>query len=370
MLTTPTLLTADFETDPLASGWHAPNGEITPAMRWSAEDACTGTHSLALDTTDGAHGFWESPRFPVADRQYFRITFATKAQSLAMWALYFYDADGQLISGDHYSSFDASEAWVEQTYCAKTKFPGVTASFVLYAMPGNIVHLDALRVTAIERATAEAWAHATTDAMPPMPYVPPADAGARLPRTLARLRAGGPFRIVMLGDSIANDTSNSPYDLFLERVFPGAEIEVRFTGKGGTGWRVYQDEVAARVLAHQPDLVIFLAISNKPEDYHAPLTRIYEEARAALPETEFLLCPPHIDSEEKRAQRANALAFAAAHGIELFDLYQVWQDYIAVLDAAGLGAAYIMRDKCHMNTRGHLLTAHALAAFFTQAASR
>jgi len=42
-------------------------------------------------------------------------------------------------------------------------------------------------------------------------YVPPSDRWTFLPRTRKRLLEGGALRIVMLGDSIVNDTSRSSW---------------------------------------------------------------------------------------------------------------------------------------------------------------
>jgi len=46
-------------------------------------------------------------------------------------------------------------------------------------------------------------------AMEPLQYTPPADRWQFIPKTIQRLRDGGTLRIVMLGDSIVNDTGSS-----------------------------------------------------------------------------------------------------------------------------------------------------------------
>ena len=61
--------------------------------------------------------------------------------------------------------------------------------------------------------------------MPPVQYMPPVDRWERLPRTKERLLGGGTLRVVMLGDSIVNDTSRSCWNLLVERRHPTCWIE-------------------------------------------------------------------------------------------------------------------------------------------------
>ena len=46
------------------------------------------------------------------------------------------------------------------------------------------------------------------------------------PARRQRLASGGPLRIVMLGDSICNETSKSLYETLLARIYPKAKIEI------------------------------------------------------------------------------------------------------------------------------------------------
>jgi hypothetical protein len=62
------------------------------------------------------------------------------------------------------------------------------------------------------------------------------------PARRQRLASGGPLRIVMLGDSICNDTSKSLYETLLARIYPKAKIEIVTSVRGGTGCWYYKDE--------------------------------------------------------------------------------------------------------------------------------
>ena len=62
--------------------------------------------------------------------------------------------------------------------------------------------------------------------MSPVTYRPPEDRWANLPITAAVLCHGeGTLRIVMLGDSIVNDTSRSRWDDLLRKTYPKCRIE-------------------------------------------------------------------------------------------------------------------------------------------------
>ncbi len=58
--------------------------------------------------------------------------------------------------------------------------------------------------------------------IPKVNYVPPPDRWQYLPRTAAALaKPGGELRIVMLGDSIVNDTARSRWGVELQDRYPG-----------------------------------------------------------------------------------------------------------------------------------------------------
>ena len=61
--------------------------------------------------------------------------------------------------------------------------------------------------------------------MPPVRYTPPAGRWQHLPRTAAVLNKGeGELRVVLLGDSIVNDTSRSGWDLLIRRKYPRVKV--------------------------------------------------------------------------------------------------------------------------------------------------
>ena len=101
--------------------------------------------------------------------------------------------------------------------------------------------------------------------MPPVRYEPPAGRWENLPRTKSCLTEGGILGVVMLGDSIVNDTSRSGWNLVLERQYPKCSIEkiTSVRGSAGCWWYKEAGRMHKFVLDHNPDLVIIGGISQR-----------------------------------------------------------------------------------------------------------
>jgi len=101
----------------------------------------------------------------------------------------------------------------------------------------------------------------------PVRYSPPAERWDKLPRTRQLLIDGGVLRVVMLGDSIVNDTSRSGWDYVVARRHPRCVIEKTTSVRGSTGcwWYKESGRVQKFVLDHNPDLVILGGISHRDD---------------------------------------------------------------------------------------------------------
>lgn len=101
--------------------------------------------------------------------------------------------------------------------------------------------------------------------IPPVQYRPPAERWDKLPKTSKALTEGGTLRVVMLGDSIVNDTSRSCWNFIVERRHPRCRIEKITCVRGSTGcwWYKYPGRVQKFVLDHKPDLVLIGGISHR-----------------------------------------------------------------------------------------------------------
>ncbi len=180
----------------------------------------------------------------------------------------FLDADGKEIVADDYDSIAATPTWQLYELCFRAH---ADARHAQIRLRRNYMRADApplevknVRVEKISPAEAAAWAAGLAGTCPVISFEPAADRGRQLPKTMAKLAAGGRLRIVMLGDSICNDTSNSLYEALIAERYPGAVIEVVTSVRGGTGCQYYKDEnrVQPYVLDYRPDLVMIAGISH------------------------------------------------------------------------------------------------------------
>ena len=89
--------------------------------------------------------------------------------------------------------------------------------------------------------------------MPPVTYQPPEDRWANLPITASVLGKGeGTLRIVMLGDSIVNDTSRSRWDDLLRKAYPEMPDRSHDLRAGRDRMLVVQGAVAAEAVRAGP----------------------------------------------------------------------------------------------------------------------
>ena len=101
----------------------------------------------------------------------------------------------------------------------------------------------------------------------PLDFAPEGDRTALLPRTMDALKTGKPWRVVMLGDSIIQDTFHSQFHALLKREFPKSDVEWILSMRGGTGCWHYclAENFYSYVVDHRPDLLIIGGISNWAE---------------------------------------------------------------------------------------------------------
>lgn len=350
----------DFERNPLDEDWRMVwTDTVGKNVAWEAR--AEGGHCLRL--TDGRIF---TPLFTVKPGQYYRLTVSVTGDGRPMWSVFFRDSYGYYLSGDHYGGLDATAAWTTQRVIFSTKFPGVSACLLLTSGGPETLRVDDLRLETITPADADAETAALAKTMPAI--LPPAaqDAETLLPHIRAKLRKGGALRAVVLGDSIGNDLSNSPLDVLLQRAYPKASVELRFTGRGSTGYDIFRRSVDYTVVKYKPDLVVLLAITNRRDsDLTDNLQSIIDEIRHDLPETDILLVTPHVDEFSPNqlpgsAQRETLRALATKNRLALVDLLAAWQAYLKSVEKP---QEWLLRDVVHMNERGRLVTATAVAAW-------
>ncbi|NUQ65053.1 MAG: hypothetical protein HUU20_21525 [Pirellulales bacterium] len=212
-------------------------------------------------------------------------------------------------------------------------------------------------------------------AMESVQYTPPDGRWQLIPKTIQRLREGGTLRIVMLGDSIVNDTASSQYELLLERMYPKCKVVKIRSVRGSTGCWWYKEEgrVDEWVLKHEPDLLMIGGISQR--DDTESIRAVIQQVRAARPQVEVMLLSPVFGTYDPRADqqwaydadpqgegyRSRLIRLAAEEKVEHVNMTGPWGEYLRRSDKA---RGWFMRDPVHANERGFQILGRILEKYF------
>jgi lysophospholipase L1-like esterase len=218
-------------------------------------------------------------------------------------------------------------------------------------------------------------------------------AAARLlPKTLAKLRAGGTVTIVAFGDSVTNgggveghmnDWYQHQFAMRLAARFPRATIRMLTAAWGGASSKRYLDETAggdydfARdVLEPQPDLVTLEFVNDAyldEEGVRAQYAGILERVRGVG--GELVLITPHLVRPDWMNAPSEQITtdprpyvqalhqFSGEYGVALADASRLW------CGLAGRGIPYttlLANSINHPDVRGQALFADALMALFPE----
>ncbi|MHC4743635.1 MAG: SGNH/GDSL hydrolase family protein [Planctomycetota bacterium] len=207
----------------------------------------------------------------------------------------------------------------------------------------------------------------------PVKYEPPVRRWKNLRRTRRALTNGGNLNIVMLGDSIVNDTSRSCWNLVLEKRYPKCRISRITSVRGSTGcwWYKQAGRVKKYVLDHKPDLVIIGGISHRGdiEAIRDVIGQIRESAKSdvLLMTGAFGAVDPLKDEQWLKTSDPNHYS-AYRQDLEklsremkagFLDMEAVWGRYIRV---SGKELDWFKRDPIHANERGEQILGRILAA--------
>lgn len=206
-------------------------------------------------------------------------------------------------------------------------------------------------------------------------YTPPAGRFEYIPETIRRLREGGTLNLVMLGDSIVNDTSSSGFEKLLARDWPKCKIKKTTSVRGSTGCSWYREEnrVDEWALQYKPDLLMIGGISHKDP---RTVRDVVRQVRAKSPKTEIMLLTPvfgvptcewnrdwtpEIDESNTNSWRTIIRNIAREEKCAFFDMTGPLNGYIR--DSGKVVGAY-MRDAVHSNERGQILLGRLLERWF------
>jgi|GEM_PF-379431 len=210
--------------------------------------------------------------------------------------------------------------------------------------------------------------------MPPVRYAPPVERWENLPRTGKLLLEGGTLRVVMLGDSIVNDTGRSGWDYIVGRRHPRCTIEKVTSVRGSTGCWWYRDSgrVQKFVLDHRPDLVIIGGISQR-DDIDSIRDVIRQIRESAQPD--ILLMTGAFGSVDPRddgflnedgahgtSYNGSLEKLAAEVGAAFLDMETAWGRYVR---DSGRELDSFKRDLIHANEQGEQILGHILANYLS-----
>jgi len=378
------LLRADFASNPVGAGWELkalPNQKADGG--WVETEGHPQRHCLRVQT-----GYWQSPAMAVSPFQYYRLSFRSRTASRGYWCAVFFNAEGKELAADVYDSVYESVNWQAHTFCVRAHAEAKEMRLRFQPIETPLFLAEA-GVEASEQNSAAAWAGEVAAGCPALHFLAPPGRWERLPRTMKTLREGGKLRVVILGDSIANDTSNSMFETLLKRVYPQASLEIVTSVRGGAGCWYYKDESRVRdyVLRFQPDLVIIGGISARYDGDHPAacieaFRSVIRQIRAGA-DCEFLLlsgslCPVgqdggHLKLTGQALRRSQAelknfasqmAAMAGEEKAEFFDIHSAWDAYI---QASPQPQQWFMRDPVHANSRGKQVVGRILCQYLSPA---
>lgn len=304
------------------------------------------------------------------------MTFRSKAAGREYWAVFFEDRQGQEITSDIYASIYPSAQFVDNTVCFRGREGAV--SFAVSFMSNKPLVVEDVTVESVGVESVWDWADALYATLPPIKMTLPSTGCSRLPLTLKSLNDGKPTRVVMLGDSIINDTNNSLFDALLKRLYPQADIRIVPSIMGSTGCWKYREEsyFQARVLDQEPDFLMIGGISHR-NDLDAirevirmtksrvgceillmsgPVGKDYRVHDGARPDA-----PLPVSTYDGEPFNVRMRELADAEGVEFLDMNTLWHSYVA---ASGKPWEWFHRDELHANDRGKQVLARILEQFF------
>ena len=334
-------------------------------------------------TYESKGGRIRSPRFSLKKHEgkaaFYRLTFTAQAAVQGYWWVDFYDKDGKMLP-DINSALYASEKEILQD--------GVFMADPRAFFAG--VSVRDIRLEPITSADAADWCDRLYATLPQKPFQISEDAFALLPKTKAALNNGTPWRILLLGDSLVNDTWCSNFQALVMRDFPNANPDFMISVRGSTGAEYYHvpEHFQEYVGQFNPDLVMIGGISNYhlsqgqgPEDRVNNLVALIGQCRAAGAEVVLMSPPlswkwrpgkdPAAWSENWINSKGNAVYDRSYQreavkqtGIAYWDVTTVPCQLVADCPQP---SSWFSRDIVHNNDRGKQLIGRNLAAWFRMA---
>jgi len=323
-------------------------------------------------------GQWETPPIAVKPFEFYRIQCRTKGAESCFVSVTFFDSDDAPHVADVYDLLDVSEDWAPYELCVRGRVNSVRMR-VRFHVGNRPLSLDDVRVEPVSATAVATWADTLASQVPVLRYRPPTTRGSLLPKTMTRLREGGRLRIVILGDSICNDTSNSNFEALLQRAYPRSQIEIVTSVLGNTGCQYYKedDRVEQFALRFKPDLLAIGGISHR-FDVEAIRSVIRQVRAGSDCEVMVMSGPvtPHeiVESFAYRAHRGprsellrrmetfpdDLRRMTSDEKVEFLDMRAAWDDYML---RSYRPQEWFLRDIIHANSRGKQVLGRILSRY-------
>ncbi|MBL8991947.1 MAG: SGNH/GDSL hydrolase family protein [Spirochaetia bacterium] len=314
-----------------------------------------------------------SPHIPCEPWKYYHLSLRSKAEKDGYWSIVFFDANGESIVDDIYSRIYASQDWMENSGIARGRESAKTLT-IRFSADSRI---DVKDIVFGEATTSQvlAWSDNLMTTLPPLTFAPPAGRLERLSNTLRRLQKGGVCRMVLLGDSIMNDTNNSNFEALLSEKFPKALIRVIASVRGSTGCWHYQDPKYFHqyVRDKRPDLLMIGGISHRKEI--GPIRRVIQMAKKQVP-CEILMMSGPVGKDWRSFDNSGEpiptpwpgepfnkelATMAEEEEVAYFDIGAAWHEYLAT---SGKPFQWFQRDLVHADDRGKQVLARLIEGYF------
>lgn len=324
-------------------------------------------------------GQWQTPPVAVKAFEYYRIRCRTRVAESCYISATFYDRNDKPLVADVYDRVDPSDDWQPFELCVRGRLQSsqMRVQFHASSRPLSVDDIHIERVTLSDVAK---WADTLASQNPVMRYRPPADRGSLLPKTMTRLQEGGRLRIVILGDSICNDTSNSNFETLLQRDYPKSQIEVITSVRSSTGCQYYkqQGRVEEFVLRYKPDLVLIGGISHgfDVESIRDVIHQIRSSSDCEIMVMSGAVTPHetierfayrrHRGPRDELLRQMEAFPNKLRHmardeKVEYLDIRSAWDDFIL---RSYRPSDWFMRDIIHANSRGKQVLGRILLRHF------
>jgi hypothetical protein len=304
--------------------------------------------------------------------------YANKGPHHGVVHIRFYDGSGRAAPGSWFSQAFGEGDWQEISFDAMAPQWARQVRVAVIAHPGCTLEIDTLRFSLDEDAIA-----AFDRDEPVILYRPEPDRWEYLPRTMAALREGRPWRVVVLGDSIANDLYRSDFNRLVNAMYPGAAMQLVPSVHGSAGWDFFlktgdegnEDRIKALVLDHDPDLVVIAGMSNREvADLRELAGRIRKGGDAEILAVTAAVCQAHYrdtmspppEGEHYPVTSRSPLRAAMAQaghddGFAVFDMGRIWD---AFLWNETRPLEWYTRDTSHLNPRGMAVIGRIMGGFF------